>query len=64
MTIEQLDRHNDFVKWGLADKHAGLNETTAEEEAFLKSIGAGEDEEEDDEDERDYWLDFGENAPD
>ena len=40
MTIEQLDRYNDFVKWGLADKHAGLNETTAEEEAFLKSIGA------------------------
>ena len=61
MTIEQLDRYNDFVKWGLVDKHPGLNETTAEEEAFLKSIGAGEDEEEDD---REYWLDFGENAPD
>ena len=64
MTIEQLDRYNDFVKWGLVDKHPELNETTAEEEAFLKSIGAGEDEEEDDENDREYWLDFGENAPD
>lgn len=64
MTIEQLDRYNDFVKWGLVDKHPGLNETTADEEAFLKSIGAVEDEEEDDENDREYWLDFGENAPD
>ena len=64
MTIEKLDRYNDFVKWGLTDRHAGLSETTAEEEAFLKSIGAGEDEEEDDESDPEYWLDFGENAPD
>lgn len=64
MTIEQLDRYNDFVKWGLIDKHPRLNETTAEEKAFLKSIGAGEDEEENDENDREYWLDFGENAPD
>ena len=50
MTIEQLDRYNDFVKWGLTDCHSGLSETTAEEESFLKSIGAGEDEEKNDED--------------
>lgn len=64
MTIEQADRYMDYVKWGLADKVQHSEEPTAEERAFLKSIVAWDEDDEDDDDDRDYWLDFGENAPD